>query len=119
VRDGSGLSVGNHASAGVFVRTLEYMSTSPFREQYFNTLPQAGTRREMRRMSGSPAAGNLIAKTGTMHRVSALSGLVRTRSGERILFSILSNEVASESLAKRAEDQLGIRLASLSRPFSN
>ncbi|MCJ7628920.1 MAG: D-alanyl-D-alanine carboxypeptidase/D-alanyl-D-alanine-endopeptidase, partial [Longimicrobiales bacterium] len=45
VRDGSGLSVGNHASAGVFVRTLEYMSTSPFREQYFNTLPQAGTRR--------------------------------------------------------------------------
>ncbi|MFH1763204.1 MAG: D-alanyl-D-alanine carboxypeptidase/D-alanyl-D-alanine-endopeptidase [Gemmatimonadota bacterium] len=119
VRDGSGLSLGNQASAGVFVKTLEYMAASPYWEQYLNTLPQAGARREMGRMSGSPAAGNLMAKTGTMRRVSALSGLVRTRSGERILFSILSNEVASEYRAKRAEDQLGIRLASLSRPFPN
>jgi D-alanyl-D-alanine carboxypeptidase/D-alanyl-D-alanine-endopeptidase (penicillin-binding protein 4) len=119
VRDGSGLSVRNQASAGAFVQTLEYMASSPYWEQFLNTLPEAGVRREMGRMYGSPAAGNLRAKTGTMDRVSALSGLVRTRSGERILFSILSNEVASEYRAKRAEDQLGIRLASLTRPYPN
>jgi D-alanyl-D-alanine carboxypeptidase/D-alanyl-D-alanine-endopeptidase (penicillin-binding protein 4) len=68
-------------------------------------------------MGGTPASRNLRAKTGTMDGVSALSGMVRTRSGERILFSILSNEVASEFRAKRAEDRVGARLASLSRPL--
>lgn len=119
VRDGSGLSAENQASASVFVETLEYMASSPFWEEFLNTLPEAGVRRELGRMYRSPAARNLRAKTGTMDRVSALSGLVRTRSGERILFSILSNEVASTYRAKRAEDQLGIRLASLTRPIQN
>ena len=119
VRDGSGLSAENRASATVFVQTLEYMASSPYWEEFLNTLPEAGVRRELGRMYRSPAARNLRAKTGTMDRVSALSGLVRTRSGERILFSILSNEVASTFRAKRAEDQLGIRLASLTRPFQN
>ncbi len=117
VRDGSGLSEENRASAGVFVRTMEYMASSPYWEEFLGTLPEAGVRRELRRMYRSPAARNLRAKTGTMDGVSALSGLVRTRSGERILFSFLSNDVASEYRAKRAEDQLGIRLASLTRPF--
>jgi D-alanyl-D-alanine carboxypeptidase/D-alanyl-D-alanine-endopeptidase (penicillin-binding protein 4) len=119
VRDGSGLSEENRASAGVFVQTLEFLASSPHWEEFLNTLPEAGVRRELGRMYRSPAAGNLRAKTGTMDRVSALSGLVRTRSGERILFSILSNDVASVYRAKRAEDQLGIRLASLTRPYPN
>jgi D-alanyl-D-alanine carboxypeptidase/D-alanyl-D-alanine-endopeptidase (penicillin-binding protein 4) len=119
VRDGSGLSEENRASPSVFIRTLEHMSSTPYWEPFLNTLPEAGVRRELRRMSQSPAARNLRAKTGTMDGVSALSGLVRTRTGERILFSILSNEVVSEYRAKRAEDQLGIRLASLTRPWPN
>ena len=76
--------------------TLEFMAESPQWEAFVETLPEAGVRRELGRMYRSPAAGNLRAKTGTMDRVSALSGIVRTRTGERILFSILSNEVASE-----------------------
>ena len=116
-RDGSGLSPRNQVTAGALVQVLEFMAGSPEWEDFWGTLPEAGARREMRRMSGSPAARNLRAKTGTMEGVSALSGMVRTRSGERILFSILSNDVASEFRAKRAEDQLGIRLAALSRPF--
>jgi len=119
VRDGSGLSEENRASAGTFVQTMEYMASSPHWEEFLSTLPEAGVRRELGRMYRSPAARNLRAKTGTMDGVSALSGLVRTRSGERILFSFLSNDVASEYRAKRAEDQLGIRLASLTRPYRN
>jgi len=34
-----------------------------------------------------------------------------------LLFSILANDLTSEYRAKRAEDQLGIRLASLTRVF--
>jgi len=119
VRDGSGLSMENQASAGVFIRTLQYMESSPYWADFLDTLPEAGFRPELGRMYRSPAARNLRAKTGTMDGVSALSGLVHTRSGERILFSILSNDVASEYRAKRAEDQIGIRLASLTRPFPN
>ena len=117
IRDGSGLSEENRASPGVFVQTLEFMAASPLWEAFLSTLPEAGMRRELARMYRSPAAGNLKAKTGTLERVSALSGMVRTQSGERILFSILSNDVASTSRAKRAEDQIGIRLASLTRPL--
>jgi D-alanyl-D-alanine carboxypeptidase/D-alanyl-D-alanine-endopeptidase (penicillin-binding protein 4) len=119
VRDGSGLSTENLVSPGVFVRTLEYLADSPHWELFLGTLPEAGVRRELGRMYRSPAARNLRAKTGTMDGVSALSGMVRTQSGERILFSILSNDAASEYRAKRAEDQVGIRLASLARPWPN
>ncbi len=119
IKDGSGLSDQNLASANVFIRTLEYMEQSDYWELFLETLPEAGTRRELGRMYQSPAAGNLRAKTGTLDGVSALSGIVRTRSGERILFSILSNDIRSEYRAKRAEDLVGIRLASLSRPYSH
>ena len=116
LRDGSGLSPRTRVSARAFVGVLDYAARQPTWDAFLSTLPEAGVRRELRRMRGSPAARNLRAKTGTMEGVSALSGIVRTRSGERILFSIISNGVASEAQAKRAEDQLGIRLASLTRP---
>jgi PBP4 family serine-type D-alanyl-D-alanine carboxypeptidase len=115
VRDGSGLSPENQVSPRAFIKTLEYLAGSPHWEEFLGTLPEAGVRRELGRMYRSPAAQNLRAKTGTMDGVSALSGVVRTRTGERILFSILSNDVRSEYRAKRAEDQLGILLASLTR----
>jgi len=114
-RDGSGLSAQNHVSANALVRVLAFMADSPAWPAFYGTLPEAGVRRELGRMAGSPAARNLRAKTGTMDGVSALSGMVRTRSGERVLFSIISNGVSSERRAKRAEDQVGIRLASLTR----
>jgi D-alanyl-D-alanine carboxypeptidase/D-alanyl-D-alanine-endopeptidase (penicillin-binding protein 4) len=69
-------------------------------------------------MYQSAAAGNLKAKTGTIRRVSALSGIVRSAEGEAILFSILSNRVPSTSRAKRIEDGIGIELASFSRPLA-
>ncbi len=118
-RDASGLSPENRVSPGVVVHLLRYMVGSPNWDIFRETLPVAGTRRELGRMYRSPAAGNLRAKTGTMNGVSALSGIVTTRGGERILFSILSNDVGSEYRAKRAEDRLAIRLASLSRTHPN
>lgn len=117
IRDGSGLSPGNGISPGALLQVLHYMAESPHWDELWSTLPEAGVRRELSRMYRSPAARNLRAKTGTMEGVSALSGMVKTRSGERILFSIMANELRSEYRAKRAEDELGARLASLSRPL--
>ncbi len=115
VDDGSGLSRINRATASSFIRLLEHVAASPFADTFWSTLPEAGNRSELGRMFGSLAAGNLRAKTGTISRVSALSGVVRGVGGEPILFSILSNNVPSTSSAKGIEDRIGIQLASFGR----
>lgn len=114
--DGSGLSPTNRVSPYAFVRILEHAAASEWWEVFSETLPEAGNWRGLRRMYRSPAAGNLRAKTGTIERVSALSGVVRGERGERFLFSIISNDVPSTGAAKRVEDRIGIRLASFWRP---
>lgn len=117
VVDGSGLSALNRVSAATFVDVLAHMARTPLWDSYWSTLPEAGNPRELRRMYRTPAASNLRAKTGTIARVSALSGVVSSANGERILFSILANDVRSTNGAKRLEDRIGARLASFERPF--
>lgn len=116
IDDGSGLSKLNRASARSIVELLAFMDRSPYREHYLQSLPEAAVSRGLRRMQETAAAGNLRAKTGTIDRVSALSGYVRARNGERLAFSILSNGVPSTWRAKRIEDRIGARLASFDRP---
>ena len=116
--DGSGLSPDNRVAPTTFVKLLEHSVSAPYWEAFWSTLPEAGNRRGLPRMYRSDAAGNLRAKTGTINRVSALSGLVRARSGERIVFSIISNDGRSRNGAKRLEDRIGIQLASFDRSFA-
>jgi len=116
--DGSGLSASNRISARTFVSLLTKMSESPLWNDFWHTLPTAGTRRELRRMQGTAAAGNLRAKTGTIEDVSALSGVVRSQDSERLAFSILVNGTPSTTRAKRVENRIGVRLASFSRGAS-
>lgn len=115
-RDGSGLSPENRLTPFALVRLLDHMSRRPDWNAFWSTLPEAGNWRQLRRMYGSPAAGNLRAKTGTLRSVSALTGVVEARNGERIAFSVISNDVPSTSLAKAVEDRIGVQLASFSRP---
>ncbi len=115
IEDGSGLSRLNRAPPAAFVTLLAHMSAGENAETFWASLPEAGNQRELRRMYRSPAAGNLRAKTGTISRVSALSGIVRGTNGEPILFSIIANNVPSTWAAKDLEDRIGIRLASFDR----
>ena len=113
--DGSGLSPGNRVSPATLVALLREVSQTPMWPEFWASLPEAGRRRGLGRMYRSAAAGNLRAKTGTIDRVSALTGVVRSRDGERLAFSILSNGVRSRSAAKAAENRIGVRLAEFSR----
>ena len=113
--DGSGLAAGNRTSAGTFVSLLQRMAETETWDHYWASLPQAGTRRELRRMYQTAAAGNLPAKTGTIEGVSALSGIVRSRDEERLAFSILLNGTPSTTRAKRVENLVGARLAEFVR----
>lgn len=114
--DGSGLSGRNRVSAAHFVQTIGQMSEGPLWPEYWASLPRAGTRYELGRMYRTAAAGNLRAKTGTIRGVSALSGMVRSRDGERLAFSLIVNGSPSQSRAKRLENQIGARLAEYTRP---
>lgn len=115
-RDGSGLSGENRVSPGVLVQTVAGMSEGPLWTEFWSSLPRAGTRRELGRMYRTAAAGNLRAKTGTIRGVSALSGMVRSQDGERLAFSLIVNDSPSQTRAKRAENQIGVRLAEFRRP---
>jgi serine-type D-Ala-D-Ala carboxypeptidase/endopeptidase (penicillin-binding protein 4) len=115
VADGSGLSPLNRASAEHFVAILAYMAGSPHAEPFLTSLPVAGEARRFRRMGGTPAAGNLQAKTGTISNVSSLSGYVTAASGERIAFSIIGNGLRSVAQGKHIENTIGAQLASFER----
>lgn len=109
--DGCGLSPLNRATAESFVGLLTYMADSPSAESFMESLPVAGEVRRFRRMAGTPAGGNLRAKTGTIDRVSALSGYVNAANGELIAFSIIGNDLSSVGSAKSLENTIGARLA--------
>jgi D-alanyl-D-alanine carboxypeptidase/D-alanyl-D-alanine-endopeptidase (penicillin-binding protein 4) len=115
--DGSGLSSLNRASARTFIQLLSLMHHSPMWESFWATLPETGARDGLRRMGRTAADGKLRAKTGTINNVSALSGYVQAANGERLAFSIVSNNVPSTWRAKRIEDAMGVRLASFTRPL--
>jgi serine-type D-Ala-D-Ala carboxypeptidase/endopeptidase (penicillin-binding protein 4) len=115
VADGSGLSPLNRASASSFIALLQYVQDSPHAELFMTTLPVAAETPRFRRMGGTPAAGNLRAKTGTIQNVSALSGYVRAANGERIAFSIIGNDLRSVAQGKHVENTIGARLAEFAR----
>jgi serine-type D-Ala-D-Ala carboxypeptidase/endopeptidase (penicillin-binding protein 4) len=116
--DGSGLSPNNRVTARATIQLLDLMTRNEHWESYLNSLPQAGQRRPrgLNRMLGTPAVGDLRAKTGTIRSVSSLSGYVRSADGEMMAFSIITNNLpASTWAAKRMEDEIGSRVASFRR----
>lgn len=89
--DGSGLSYQNKATPRAFVQALRAGAASfDFGPEWIASMPLAsldGTLED--RAEG--AAGAVRAKTGTLTRVTALSGYARLSTGERARFSILVN----------------------------
>jgi D-alanyl-D-alanine carboxypeptidase/D-alanyl-D-alanine-endopeptidase (penicillin-binding protein 4) len=92
LEEGSGLSRRDVITPEATVALLSYMNRSRFAETYKNALPIAGVDGTLQnRMKGTPAAGNVRAKTGSLRYVYTLSGYVTTRSGEQLAFSIMLN----------------------------
>jgi D-alanyl-D-alanine carboxypeptidase/D-alanyl-D-alanine-endopeptidase (penicillin-binding protein 4) len=113
--DGSGLSPLNRVTASSVIGLLEYAHDAPVWAAFWQTLPETGAPRELRRMLRTPAEGRVRAKTGTIRLVSALSGYVSTVSGERLAFSIINNAASNSWRAKQAEDEVVVRLAVFER----
>ena len=114
--DGSGLSANNRTSAHSMVLTLRYADKAPFSQTFHSSLAVAADPKgTMKRMFvGTPAAGNLHAKTGYIRQVRSLSGYVKTASGERVAFSFIYNG-RNTSGARGVQTSLGNLLASYRR----
>ena len=67
-------------------------------------------------MRGSPAQGNLRAKTGTLDMVRSLSGYVTTPDGRTLIFSVLANNFRVPNRdVEEVQDAIGVMLARLQR----
>ncbi len=115
VADGSGLSTLDRVTARSMVKLLSYAHHAPWSRQFHESLPVAGREETLRfRMRGTPAQGNLHAKTGTTNDVVALSGYVVARTGEVIAFSFLYNGKDRWN-ARSTIDAMGVTLADFAR----
>jgi len=103
IEDGSGLSRPNLVTPAAVVKLLRYMYNSPERDAWISFLPVAGRDGTLAdRFEGTPAAGRIHAKTGTMAHVDALSGYAQRRDGSWVAFSILVNNSNQSAAAVRA-----------------
>jgi len=113
IADGSGLSRWNRLTPYLLVKLLAAFYGNKY---LYDSLPIAGVDGTLRsRMQGTPAQGNLRAKTGTLTGVSALSGYVTTRDNVVLVFSMIFNgfTVSSGTIKNKAEDRIGSLLADL------
>ncbi|MFF5260577.1 D-alanyl-D-alanine carboxypeptidase/D-alanyl-D-alanine-endopeptidase [Actinomadura viridis] len=114
--DGSGLSRSNRTTPRDIAAVLGKARGRTWFPAWFRALPVAGDPDPMTggtlsgRMGGTPAAGRVQAKTGTLTGVTALSGYVSDPSGRRLIFSVVLNGY-SGGAPKDIEDRIAIRLA--------
>jgi D-alanyl-D-alanine carboxypeptidase/D-alanyl-D-alanine-endopeptidase (penicillin-binding protein 4) len=92
--DGSGLSRYNYVAAETLTAVLAHMyGDARHREALMAALPIAGKDGTLSaRLKQTHAEGNAVAKTGSISNARSLSGFVRTRDGEMLVFSILAND---------------------------
>lgn len=115
LNDGSGLSRGNEVSAATIVDLLVQTRGAPWAEEFRSSLPVAGEEDPFvggtlaGRMGGTPAQGVVVAKTGTLTGVSALSGYVPGDDGD-VVFGIVNNDHEGAAPTE-VQDAIAVRLA--------
>jgi len=118
VRDGSGLSRYDYISPRTAVRVLDAMRRAPTFQVYYDAMPIAGVDGTIRnRMRGTPAQGNVHAKTGSVALARSLSGYVTTANQRMLIFSFLCNNwTVPVREVERVQDAIAAQLASMRVP---
>jgi D-alanyl-D-alanine carboxypeptidase/D-alanyl-D-alanine-endopeptidase (penicillin-binding protein 4) len=94
--DGSGLSRGDLLTPQSEVQLLAYALRQPWGSDFLATLPVAGQDGTLEnRMHGTPAAGQVHAKTGLVEHVNSLAGYATSRRGAHLIFSIIGNNTGA------------------------
>jgi serine-type D-Ala-D-Ala carboxypeptidase/endopeptidase (penicillin-binding protein 4) len=105
--EGSGLSRNNLTTANATVALLTLMDTHHASEAFLGALPIAGVDGTLkRRMKGTPAEGNVRAKTGSLRYANSLSGYVTTAAGEPLVFSLMLNRNGNQPAGRNVREEL-------------
>jgi D-alanyl-D-alanine carboxypeptidase/D-alanyl-D-alanine-endopeptidase (penicillin-binding protein 4) len=116
--DGSGLSRYDMLTAEALTQVLTAIWRDPLMlGPYRNALPVAGMAGSIEnRLKGTPAAGRVWAKTGSMFNINTLSGYVLTADNDTLAFSFLANNytVPSSEIDALMDEAL-LKLAGFSR----
>ena len=106
VSNSAGLSRDSRISARQLAAVLDAGWRSPFMPEFLSSLSIPGLDGTMRRrLAGTPAAGRMHLKTGSLDDVSAVAGYVLTRDGDRVMVVVLVNAPeAHRGLGEDLED---------------
>jgi serine-type D-Ala-D-Ala carboxypeptidase/endopeptidase (penicillin-binding protein 4) len=104
--DGSGMSRENRFPPRALTTLLRQMYFRPGGRELAQSLPYGGEDNGhwKHRFAQPPYRGNVLAKTGTLENVSALSGYAKAVSGKSYAFSLLFNRVNGDAHA--AQDRI-------------
>lgn len=110
--DGSGVSLYNYLTPELIVGLLRYAYRH---ESIYSllvaSLPVAGKDGTLRkRMRGTPAQGNVKAKTGTVEGVSTLAGYATAPNGHLLCFSIMNQGIRYTSTGRNFQDRVCVAL---------
>jgi serine-type D-Ala-D-Ala carboxypeptidase/endopeptidase (penicillin-binding protein 4) len=101
--DGSGLSRENLVSPRAVVQLLQFASGQPWGKEFRDSLPVAGVDGSLaERFKDLDPAAHVYGKTGSLGGVKTLSGYAISAKGQRLVFSILSNNLSLSG--KRVND---------------
>ena len=99
LEDGSGMSHKNKIPSEKLAEVLFAAQTKPWYPAFERSLPIAGVNDRMlggtlrNRLTSPLVRGKVHAKTGSLNGTDSLSGYVKTKGGEELIFSILTENV--------------------------
>jgi serine-type D-Ala-D-Ala carboxypeptidase/endopeptidase (penicillin-binding protein 4) len=110
--DGSGMSRQDRFSPRSLTLLLRHMYFHPWAAEFMQSLPSSGELEASlhRRLTAPPYRGNVLAKTGTIEGVSALSGYAKALSGKVYAFSVLVNRSRSVGESRQSQDRIVMAL---------
>ncbi|MTK53514.1 D-alanyl-D-alanine carboxypeptidase/D-alanyl-D-alanine-endopeptidase [Paludibacter sp.] len=106
--DGCGMSPMNGVSPRFFVELLSYMRTqSKYKDAFFKSLPVAGQSGTLKKLlDGTPLAGKVMAKSGSIRRVLCYSGYMELSNKEYAFSVMVNNYTGSSTEARKMIEQL-------------
>ncbi|WP_226064456.1 D-alanyl-D-alanine carboxypeptidase/D-alanyl-D-alanine endopeptidase [Kaistella polysaccharea] len=108
--DGSGLSRNNVVTPISQVKFLANLMNEKYYKSYFDSLPIGGQTGTLKKTFYDIGNGQIFAKTGTLNKVKALAGYMKTYSGKTLVFSLLINNYAG------SVDQVKARMEQILEP---
>jgi D-alanyl-D-alanine carboxypeptidase/D-alanyl-D-alanine-endopeptidase (penicillin-binding protein 4) len=110
IEDGSGMSPLNAINTRELVRLLVYMKNNGKHfPEYLSSLPDAGKEGTLKNVFKDPVFDSrLKAKSGSMTRVRSYAGYFTTKSGKKMVFSIIINNFSgpSKNIVSEIEDNI-------------